>query len=85
MDNTFQTAAWLGWVNSLPDPVTRARPLLCTQAAYALMDSGEIEASEVRLQDAGRGLALAPDPSLSAMIATAHAYNAHCAAISRPP
>jgi LuxR family maltose regulon positive regulatory protein len=56
MDDTFQTAAWLGWIKKLPDGLIRFRPVLCTQIAIALMDNGELEASEAHLQDAERWL-----------------------------
>lgn len=60
MDNGFQSAAWCRWVRQLPEAVLRARPVLCTQYAWALMDVGEIEASEARLRDAEHWLA-SPD------------------------
>ncbi len=56
MDRVFQSAAWLGWIKKLPDEEVRARPVLCTQIAYALTDAGELEASESRLRDAERWL-----------------------------
>jgi LuxR family maltose regulon positive regulatory protein len=56
MDSSFQSAAWLGWVKKLPDELIRNRPMLSTQYASALMDAGEPEASESRLQDAERRL-----------------------------
>ena len=76
MNDTFQDAAWFGWVKQLPEAVICARPLLCTQAAAALTDTGELEASEARLQDAERALGHSPDPSLPARITLARAYNA---------
>jgi LuxR family maltose regulon positive regulatory protein len=76
MSDTFQTAAWLEWVNLIPAAVVCARPSLCIRAASALADNGSLAASEARLQDAERALAHAPDPSLSARIALARAYNA---------
>lgn len=56
MDSSFQTVAWRRWVQHLPEAVVRARPVLCTQYAWALMDAGEMEASEARLCDAERAL-----------------------------
>ena len=82
MNESFQSAAWLGWVKKLPDKLIRTRPVLCTQIAQAFTDTGELEASELRLQDAERCLdgseftneaQLKPLP---AMIALTHAYNA---------
>jgi len=81
MNESFQSAAWLGWVKKLPDKLIRTMPVLCTQIAQAFTDTGELEASELRLQDAERCLdgselaneALKPLP---AMIALTRAYNA---------
>jgi LuxR family maltose regulon positive regulatory protein len=56
MDGSFQSATWLGWVQKLPDHVLRNRPVLNTQYAWALLDSGELEASERKLRDAERWL-----------------------------
>jgi LuxR family maltose regulon positive regulatory protein len=52
MDRNFQSGAWLGWVKKLPDELIRLRPVLCTQIAWALTDTGELEASETRLRAA---------------------------------
>ncbi|MGB3061306.1 MAG: LuxR C-terminal-related transcriptional regulator [Anaerolineae bacterium] len=82
MNESFQSAAWLGWVKKLPDKLIRTMPVLCTQIAQAFTDTGELEASELRLQDAERCLdgseftneaQLKPLP---AMIALTRAYNA---------
>ncbi len=59
MENSFQTATWLGWVEALPDELIRVRPVLSTQYAEALWMAGELEACEARLRDAERWL----DPS----------------------
>ncbi len=82
MNDSFQTAAWLGWVKKLPEEVIRVRPVLCTQIGRAFTDAGEPEASELRLQDAERcldGSDVANEAQLKplpAMIALARAYNA---------
>ena len=86
MDDSFQTAAWLGWVKKLPEQVICLRPVLNTQMGVGLMDAGEPEASESRLRDAERCLNGSPDgmvvvdkaqlKPLPAMIALARAYNA---------
>ena len=82
MNETFQMAAWLGWVKNLPDKVIRVRPVLCTLLGRAFTDMGGPEASEMRLQDAERcldGLDVANDAQLKplpAIIALARAYNA---------
>ena len=82
MNESFQSAAWLGWVKKLPDKLIRTRPVLCTQIAQAFTDTGELEASELRLQDAEQcldGSELANEAQLKplpAMIALTRAYNA---------
>ncbi|MFM8320872.1 MAG: LuxR C-terminal-related transcriptional regulator [Chloroflexota bacterium] len=86
MDISFQTAAWLGWVRKLPEEVIRPRPVLNTQVGLALMDAGEPQASELRLQAAERLLDGPPTARaamdeqqlkpLQAMIALGRAYNA---------
>jgi len=82
MEESFQTAAWLGWVKKLPEDVIRVRPLLCTLLGWAFANAGEPEASELRLQDAERcleGSDVANEAQLKplpAMIALARAYNA---------
>jgi LuxR family transcriptional regulator, maltose regulon positive regulatory protein len=86
MNESFQNAAWLGWVHQLPEESIRLRPVLCTQMAWSFMDAGEVNASESRLQVAER---LLNGPSekivvveesqfraLRARIAFARAYNA---------
>ena len=86
MNESFQNAAWLAWVKQLPEELIRTRPVLCTQIAWSLMDSGDVDTSESRLQDAER---LLDNPSeqmviveetqfrmLRARIAFARAYNA---------
>ncbi len=82
MEESFQTAVWVGWVKQLPEEVIRVRPLLCTLLGQALANAGESKASELRLQDAERcldGSDVANEAQLKplpAMIALARAYNA---------
>ena len=82
MNESFQMAAWLGWVKKLPEEVIRVHPVLCTLLGRALTDAGKPEASEVRLQDAERcldGFDVANEVRLKplpAQIALARAYNA---------
>lgn len=56
MDRTYQSAAWLGWAQALPDELVRNRPVLSAAYGWALLDVGELEASEARLQAAERWL-----------------------------
>lgn len=51
-----QNAVFLNWMKALPDDVIRARPVLCAGYAWALLDFGQLDAAEARLQDAERGL-----------------------------
>ena len=56
MDGRFQATTWLGWVESLPDELVRARPVLGVGYAWALLGGGELEAAADRLRDAERWL-----------------------------
>lgn len=81
-----QEAAFLRWIQALPDNLFRLRPVLSTVYAWALLDAGKLDAAESRLQDAER-LLNAPSSdlivideaqfrSLPASIANARAYRA---------
>src|SRR5579859_1413934 len=84
MDLSYQSATWLGWVKALPVELLRARPVLSMGYAWALLDGGELEASEAHLQAAEHWLDAPADErvvvdqeqfrSLPASIATARAY-----------
>jgi LuxR family transcriptional regulator, maltose regulon positive regulatory protein len=56
MDLNYQSALWLNWVKALPDELIRARPVVSLGYAWALLNGGELEASEARLRDAERWL-----------------------------
>lgn len=56
MDISYQSATWLGWVKALPDDLIRLRPVVSFGYAWALLNGGELEASEARLRDAERWL-----------------------------
>lgn len=61
MRRSRQEATTLGWVKALPDRLIRARPVLSVVHALALLDGGELDAVEARLQDAERWLDTAAD------------------------
>ena len=61
MDLNYQYDTWLGWVKSLPDEIVRAHPVICVGYAWALLGTGELEASEARLLDAERWLEAADE------------------------
>ncbi|MDA0267300.1 MAG: LuxR C-terminal-related transcriptional regulator [Cyanobacteria bacterium] len=80
-----------GWITSLPDALIRNRPVLSVVYALVLLNDGQLDAVESRLQDAERCLAAVSDSqeplavvvtddaqlrSLPASIATARAYRA---------
>lgn len=56
MDKSLQSATWLGWARLIPDELVRLRPVLSVGYAWALLDTGEIESCEPRLQDAERAI-----------------------------
>jgi LuxR family transcriptional regulator, maltose regulon positive regulatory protein len=56
MDLNYQSATWLVWAKELPDELIRARPVLSLGYGWALLNGGELEASEARLRDAERWL-----------------------------
>jgi LuxR family maltose regulon positive regulatory protein len=56
MSGSFQSIAWLGWLQALPDELVRARPVLCVAYAWAFLNAGNLEAAEARLLDAERWL-----------------------------
>ncbi len=89
MDLSYQSAIWLGWAKVLPDQLIRTHPVLCLGYAWALLNGGELEASEPYLRDAERWLEPAENSaaqmvvvdeaefrSLPASIASARAYRA---------
>ena len=84
MDRSFQEVAWLSWVQRLPEKLIYLRPVLCAGYAWALLDTGQIEAAEPFLAETERWLE-APSAemvvvdkeefhSLPATIAAARAY-----------
>lgn len=52
MDRSSQSRLWLSWVKRIPDELIRKRPVLSAGYAWALLDSGDMDGCEPRLQDA---------------------------------
>ena len=69
MERNFQTAAWLGWVKKLPDAAICSRPRLCLQLGSAYSDAGDMDSSEIHLQNAEIALAGVTDSNESKSIA----------------
>ena len=61
MRRSRQDATIQDWVKELPDELVRARPVLSVVTAWALLNGGELEGVEARLQDAERWLDTAAD------------------------
>jgi len=89
MDLAYRSAAWLQWAQQLPEELIRAHPVLCLGYAWAMLNGGELEASEPWLRAAERWIDPAPDVaaqmvvvdeaqyrSLPAAVASARAYRA---------
>ncbi|MEO1622351.1 MAG: LuxR C-terminal-related transcriptional regulator, partial [Cyanobacteria bacterium J06632_3] len=55
----------LGWIKSLPDALIRNRPVLSVAYALVLLNDGQLDAVESRLQDAERCLGTTADPQAS--------------------
>ena len=53
---TGQVHTVLNWLSALPDALVRARPLLCTVHALALLLTNQLKATEARMQDAECGI-----------------------------
>ncbi len=57
-------ATLLGWLGALPDHAVRRSPVLSAFYGYMLMLSGDLDAAELRIDEAERALAAAPaDPA----------------------
>jgi LuxR family maltose regulon positive regulatory protein len=61
MRRSRQEVTLLAWLKALPDAVVRVRPVLSAVYAGALMQSGELQGVEMRIQDAERWLATPAD------------------------
>ena len=56
-----QEAILLSWLKALPDDAVRRSPVLSVFYGYLLMESGDLDAFEPRLDDAERALATGPE------------------------
>jgi len=61
MQSNSQITTWLGWVRMLPNELVLARPVLSLGYAWSLLNEGDLEAGEARLQDAERWLNISTD------------------------
>jgi len=52
MEAILQDATWLSWVKALPEGFFRNRPVVNVSYAWAVLNNGELETAEARLQDA---------------------------------
>ena len=68
MDLSYQSATWLRWAQALPDELIRVHPVLCLGYAWALLNGGELEASEAWLREAERWLEPARNYAAAKMI-----------------
>jgi LuxR family maltose regulon positive regulatory protein len=60
-DRSYQSGKWLARVKELPDALVRARPVLSMGYAWALLNSGDVEAAEKSLRDVERWLDASAD------------------------
>ncbi|MEZ4517134.1 MAG: tetratricopeptide repeat protein [Chloroflexota bacterium] len=85
MDGSFQADTWLSWADALPPELIRSMPVLSVAYAWAMLNMGDLEAAESRLQDAAQwldgttttGMIVVDDEqflTLPASIASARAY-----------
>jgi LuxR family maltose regulon positive regulatory protein len=75
-----QVTTVLGWLETLPDPLVRARPRLSIARAAALVIAGQLQGLETYLQDAERGIQALPTTQerqvLSSQLTVIRAYQA---------
>lgn len=81
-DVNYQYDAWLGWAKFLPEEIIRSHPVICVGYAWALLGTGELEASEARLLDAERWLESAGNSSSRMIVADEKEFRSLPASIS---
>lgn len=57
LNRSYRSGVLRGWIEQLPPEIVRARPVLSAGYAWALLNTGELEAAEACLDDAERWLA----------------------------
>jgi LuxR family maltose regulon positive regulatory protein len=82
MDFGYQSAAWMRWARQLPDEVIRVHPVLCLGYAWALLNGGELEASEAYLRDAERWIEPGSEAAAQMVVVDEAEYHALPAAIA---
>ncbi len=56
MHMSYGGITWLRWVEAMPDELVRARPVLSTGYGWSLIDTGDLEGADRRLEDAEQWL-----------------------------
>jgi LuxR family maltose regulon positive regulatory protein len=82
MDLTYRSAAWLRWAQQLPEELIRAHPVLCLGYAWALLNGGELEASESWLRAAECWIDPLPEVAAQMVVVDEAEYCALPAAIA---
>ena len=82
MDLSYQSATWLNWAKVLPDELIRVHPVLCLGYAWALLNGGELEASESWLHAAERWLEPRTDSSAQMVVVDAAEFRSLPASIA---
>jgi LuxR family maltose regulon positive regulatory protein len=82
MDLTYRSAAWLQWARQLPNELIRAHPVLCLGVAWALLNGGELEASEPYLREAERWIDPTPEDAERMVVVDEAEYRALPASIA---
>ncbi|MCU0503523.1 MAG: LuxR C-terminal-related transcriptional regulator, partial [Anaerolineae bacterium] len=82
MDLTYQSAMWLQWAQQLPAELIRVHPVLCLGYAWALLNGGQLEASESWLRAAERWIDPPPELADQMVVVDEAQYRALPAALA---
>jgi LuxR family maltose regulon positive regulatory protein len=82
MDLNYQSAAWLRWAQQLPAELIRVHPVLCLGYAWALLNGGELEASESWLRAVERWIDPTPEDAAKMIVVDEAEYRALPASIA---